>query len=217
MKMQKVYSSLVLIGALAAIPLNAQRITVQQVIAQKKRSESRMQYNYLQFMGRKERHAGFGLALGTVEAAPRYTIEGINQNGQNLSFPLSDIISLRAVSLKSGRIDLEVTRFNISPQALIDLNPNCSTLMQRRETTTISVLVTDNQGNVIYWLGRPDEYSEIAKLGPLGSMQTGVSMRLQPPVNLVWWAIPSITNDPLCPIESVSPLGGNTELVKPQK
>lgn len=195
--------------------LSAQSLTVAQVETARKRAAEHMSFDTLQFVGSSLRHAGFNLGLGTTEADPHHLIDGINRAGQKVSIPFSDIVLIRKIASNGTKVQLEIVRFpDISPEALISLNPNCKQLSTYRRL--VRIFVESPNSRPEYWLGSTDEYGDIDKLGRVADMQQGVTMRLKLPVEERWWAVPSILHDPLCSTV-LDPLGSDTHLRPPER
>ena len=64
----------------------------------------------------------------------------------------------------------------------------------------------------LYWLGSRQQGSDASILGALADMEVDTTMRLAPPLNHLWWAVPAILNDPLCANIVAEPLAGSYKL-----
>jgi hypothetical protein len=195
------------------------QITVAQIEDLKNDALTRMEYHNLRFAGSAQPRKGYCLALAFGKQEQIYEISGTSRSGDKVSIPFSEIEYIKASGKEGDLMRFQIMRFpTLSPADLLRLKPNWSELNKDRRTIELLVPLRDAHGNRLVWIGSPSENGELENLGAVEATAIGESIVLSLPLNATWWAVPSVTSDPLCtPCQSLPALYGSAVIRKPEE
>lgn len=158
--------------------------------------------------------AGTSLSLSYGTAEPEFRLKGVIGKNTTAFVPLSDVELITYLGEEGQYLKFRVVRYDISSKELLESKPNYTQLQEHLKTTEILIPARDEKGAALYWMGRTDPNNEVERFGKVDQTATNRTIRIILPITATWWAIPSVANDPLCPIKGLRPLGDSRGISK---
>lgn len=168
---------------------------------------SKAKFQGLFFQGSSTPRAGFSLSLSYGTAEPEFGIKGVIGKNSTELVPLSDVELITYLGVDGQYLKFRVARYDISSKELLDSKPNYTQLREHFKTIDLLVPALDKKGAALYWMGKTSPNDNVERIGRVDQTTTNRTIRIILPPNTTWWAIPSVANDPLCPVKGLNPLG----------
>ena len=201
--------------ALNGVPSRAQRPLTPEVVERiRSLGASSSEFQGLFFQGSSTPRAGYSLGLSYGSAEPAFELRGTTVTNTPVIVSLSDVELITYFGGDGQHFRFRVARYDISSKELLDNKPNYTQLREHFKTIELLVPVRDAKGAGLFWMGRTSRYNETERLGSVDQTASNKAIRLSLPPTATWWAIPSVVNDPLCPIKGLSPLGDSGRISK---